>query len=178
MITICGFLARAEQDGISVVAGNADSFAGLLEEEAALTVVMLHAENRELKERVAQQDSEIEDLQRKLAEAMAGLDLGKIESGQRKRVAIASRSKVSLDDLTRLRVLDVNRQMNVVVISGGLRAGMKVGMMFSVVRNDKAIAEIRLVDVRERIAGGLIEKVVSGRIPESGDRLVLRETQY
>jgi len=146
-------------------------------EDPAKLVVELFGRNRELTSEVARLNEEIEHLQRQLAEVRAKLDLQKDGTAGAAWVAEKPDAGLAYDDITRLRVLEVNREMKVVVISGGLRAGMKVGMTFSVLREDEVLGLVRIIDVREHIAGGLIEQVEKGRFPQVGDRLVLIRIQ-
>lgn len=145
------------------------------DDEANRMVLELHGENQRLKAEVESLRTQLELLRRELAETRARIDSERVPRGVSDAKAVAVQSAVSYDDLARVRVLDVNRDMKVAVVSGGMRAGMKPGMRFSVIRNDEAIAEIRLVDVREVIAGGMVEAMNDERLPEAGDRLVLKE---
>lgn len=147
------------------------------DDEAGRMVLELHGENQRLKAEVETLRTQLELLRRELAEARARMDADRVPRGANEAKATTVQSAVSYDDLARVRVLDVNRDMKVAVVSGGMRAGMKPGMRFSVIRNDEAIAEIRLVDVREVIAGGMVEAVNDERLPEAGDRLVLKESE-
>jgi len=150
---------------------------GHADQEAAQMVVELFAENRELKDRVDSLVQEVEALQRQLAETMASLDGARLEAGRGARAAVAPPADVMVDDLTRVRVLDVNRDMGVVVVSGGKRAGMKTGMRFHVLRGERLIGQVRLIDVRDTVAGGIMEQMEKDGLPETGDRVILSSKQ-
>jgi hypothetical protein len=56
-------------------------------------------------------------------------------------------------------VLDVNPNLRVVVLNIGLLQGARVGMPLAVLRGDRVVAELRIVEVRQRICGALIERM-------------------
>lgn len=147
-------------------------------EEARLVAMTLYAENRALKDRIDAQQREIDALQRELGGTMAGLDVARlkvaaVDSG----VPVARTDSVAVNDIARMQVLEVNRDQMVAVVSGGQRAGMKAGMRFFILRDERMIARVRLIDVRDTVAGGLIERVERNVFPEAGDRLVLSSKQ-
>lgn len=147
-------------------------------EEAGLVAVALFAENRALKDRVDAQQREIESLQRELAGAMARLDVARLKVADVDMPAPVTRgADVAVGDIARMRVLEVNRDQQVAVVSGGQQAGMKVGMRFFIFRDERMIGQLRLIDVRDTVAGGLIERVEKNVFPEAGDRLVLSSKQ-
>ena len=57
------------------------------------------------------------------------------------------------------RVLDVNPALRVVVLNVGLEQGARVGMPFVVLRQDRVVAELRVVETRRNICGALVESV-------------------
>lgn len=69
-------------------------------------------------------------------------------------------------------IISIKEDLGLVVANVGARHGVKVGMPFQVIRSDASLGTVRVVDVRERIAGAVIEASVSaaGKI-QSGDRL-------
>ena len=76
-----------------------------------------------------------------------------------------------------IKILDVNRALKMVIVSGGARQGMKPGMVFMTMRGDKGVARVRVVDVRKLISGAVIEELESGGYPEQNDRLVIMRPQ-
>jgi hypothetical protein len=59
-----------------------------------------------------------------------------------------------------------------VVANLGARNGVKVGMPFQVLRGDQLIGTVRVVDVREKIAGAVIQNLNSDKERiKWGDRL-------
>jgi hypothetical protein len=67
------------------------------------------------------------------------------------------------------RVLDVNPKLQLVGLNVGLLQGARIGMPFMVLRGDRVIAEARVVEVRKRICGALIEKMDKGVTVKAGD---------
>ena len=57
--------------------------------------------------------------------------------------------------LTDGMVVSIKEELHLVVANIGSRHGVKVGMPFQVVRGDNVIGSVRIVDVREKIAGGV-----------------------
>jgi hypothetical protein len=66
--------------------------------------------------------------------------------------------------------VDVNEDLGMVVIDAGRADGLRAGMLFSVLRDQNAIARVRVADVRDTISGAVIEDM-SG-YPKKGDHLV------
>jgi len=71
----------------------------------------------------------------------------------------AATQKSAQSTLQDARVLDVNPSLRVVVLNVGLLHGARVGMPFMVTRGDRVIAQVRVVEVRRRICGAVIENV-------------------
>ena len=67
-------------------------------------------------------------------------------------------------------VLDVNPNLRLVVLNVGLLHGARVGMPFVVWRGDRVVAELRIVEVRQRICGALIERVEGKINLQAGDK--------
>jgi hypothetical protein len=55
-------------------------------------------------------------------------------------------------------VLDVSQTLRLVVLNIGLLHGARVGMPLVVLRGDHVVAELKVVEVRQRICGALIER--------------------
>ncbi len=69
-------------------------------------------------------------------------------------------------------VVDVKDDLSLVVANIGEKQGVLIGMPFQVWREDKRIGEVRVVDVRERICGAIIQSLESEKTPiKTGDRL-------
>ena len=72
-----------------------------------------------------------------------------------------------------LVVADVNRSLNMVVLAAGEAAGVKPGMRFAVMRDKRLVARVRASDVRETIAGAVVEELETNDFPEKGDRVII-----
>ncbi len=69
-------------------------------------------------------------------------------------------------------VIDLKEDLSLVVANIGSRQGVKVGMPFQVWRDNKRIGNVRVVDVRDRISGAVIQNLESEKQPiKTGDRL-------
>ena len=66
-------------------------------------------------------------------------------------------------------VLDVNPDLRLVVLNVGLLQGARIGMPLVVLRGDRVIAELKIVDVRQRICGALIERTEKAVTLKTGD---------
>lgn len=70
------------------------------------------------------------------------------------------------------RTISVKDDLAFIVINLGSRHGVKVGMPFQVLRGDRIIGSVRVVDVREKIAGAVIQNLTSEKERiKVGDRL-------
>ncbi len=78
----------------------------------------------------------------------------------------AGRVKPSRDNAT---VLDVNPELRVVVLNVGSGQDVRVGMPFLVLRGDRVIAEVRVVEVRRSVCAALIERVDKDVTLAAGD---------
>jgi cell shape-determining protein MreC len=104
----------------------------------------------------------IEQLQRLLTAIQENRDVaGEVE---RAKALLAVREKETTGQgaqptLQEAQVLDVNPGLRLVVLNVGLLHGARVGMPFIVTRGDRVIGQVRVVEVRRRICGALIENV-------------------
>lgn len=70
------------------------------------------------------------------------------------------------------RVLDVDRELGMVILNGGRRDGLRPGMQFAVISGQRTVATVRIVDVRTAVAGAVIQELGRGG-PSVRDRAVL-----
>ena len=69
-------------------------------------------------------------------------------------------------------IISVEPGLALVVMNLGSNQGVKVGTPFQIVRNDRMIGSVRVVDVREKIAGAVIQNLSSEKNQiKVGDRL-------
>ena len=74
--------------------------------------------------------------------------------------------------LTDASVVEVKSEFALVVANIGRNAGVKVGMPFQVWRNNRRVGDVRVIDVRDRISGAVIQNLVSEEDSiQTGDRL-------
>ena len=74
--------------------------------------------------------------------------------------------------LTDASVVEVKPEFALVVANIGRNAGVKVGMPFQVWRDNRRIGDVRVIDVRDRISGAVIQNLVSEEDSiQTGDRL-------
>ena len=66
-------------------------------------------------------------------------------------------------------ILDVNPKLRAVVLDVGAEQGVRVGMPFLVLRGDRVVAGLRVVEVRPRVSGALIENAEKGVALQAGD---------
>jgi hypothetical protein len=71
-------------------------------------------------------------------------------------------------------VVSLKEELSLVVANIGSRQGVRVGMPFKVVRDDHLIGTVRVVDVREKICGAVIQSLDSEKNKiKVGDRLMV-----
>ena len=76
--------------------------------------------------------------------------------------------------ISQVRVIGVKDEIATVVINAGSRQGVSEGMQFTVQQGGRRIGTVRAVDVRDRIAGCVIQDFESANTPmEVGQQVVL-----
>ncbi|MEI6351593.1 MAG: hypothetical protein WCP06_10875 [Verrucomicrobiota bacterium] len=81
-------------------------------------------------------------------------------------------TRLEPSDLNNGMVVSIKEELSLVIANVGSRQGAKVGMPFRVIRNDTSIGLVRVVDVREKICGAVIQSLDSGKNKiKVGDRL-------
>jgi len=84
----------------------------------------------------------------------------------------AARAESIEATLTDGMVVDTKEDLSLVVGNIGAKHGVKVGMPFQVWRDNRRIGNVRVVDVRDRICGAVIQNLVSEKqTVKTGDRL-------
>lgn len=74
--------------------------------------------------------------------------------------------------LTEGMVISIKEDLALIVANLGSRHGVKVGMPFQVHRGDSVVGTVRMVDVRDKIAGAVVQNLISeGQKVKVGDRL-------
>ena len=59
------------------------------------------------------------------------------------------------------------------ILDQGARQGVRYGLALTVLRDRRRVARVRVVDVRENIAGAAVEETARGEYPQTGDRAAL-----
>jgi hypothetical protein len=106
-------------------------------------------------------------------DARARMDLeAQLRSTNRLVTKSAASAKPAPPDLMDGSVISVKDEWSFVVGNLGERQGVKIGMPLRVLRGDRKIATLRVVDVRQRICGAVIQDMVSEKDKiKVGDRL-------
>ncbi len=72
-------------------------------------------------------------------------------------------------DVSGCRVLSVNPDLNVVVLTAGGRHGVRAGMEMDILRADRPVARVRVVETRERVCAAVIQESDRAEGPRVGD---------
>ena len=146
--------------------------ANLLEADAAATQRQLVEALRKLY--VA--DAERIRLAELLNRLVVGIDSNRDISGEmaaaRELLAVRSVRKsgvIERSSLASARILEVNEGLQMVVLDVGANRGVRVGMPLIILRGNRIVAELRVVEVRPKISGALIEKVENNVTIKAGD---------
>ncbi len=67
---------------------------------------------------------------------------------------------------------------DLVLVAGGYQHGYRPGMVCRVIRDDENVAEILLVEVRDRVSAGIIVGILSEKIIEPGDAVRVKTLQH
>lgn len=67
--------------------------------------------------------------------------------------------------------------LKMVVLGAGARQGMRPGLVYDVVRRGIWVARVRVLDVRDRVAGAVVEQGTSSGFPRAGDRAVVSRSE-
>jgi cell shape-determining protein MreC len=98
------------------------------------------------------------DVAGEAAKARAMLDAGQV-------------SAPGTGGLREAQVLDVNPRLQMVVLNAGRQQGVRVGMPFVVLRGDRVVARVKVLEVRRQISGALVEQVDNGFNLQVGDHV-------
>jgi len=138
----------------------------------------------------------VDEQRRKLLDSLAGLSetvmrflQGAVSSDGEARMALETHLRATNEtlgkpnatiaegaaaqaSLTDAMVISIKDELSLIVTNVGSRHGVKVGMPFRVIRANREVATVRIVDVREKIAGAVVQNLSSekDRI-QVGDRL-------
>ena len=143
--------------------------ADLTESDTAATHRQFVATLRKLYLAEAERQRVTELLQRLVAGIKSNRDVtGEIAAAKQLVVAVPV-SPASRSSLAAARVLEVNAKLQLAVLDVGAQAGARIGMPLIILRGDRVVAELRIVDVRPKICGAVIEKVENNVTLQAGD---------
>lgn len=160
--------ARAEEGGAQGGRDNLELLA-MLDGEGRRATEKLAKENAALRKRNAELEKRNRKLGERLAEAMEALDL-------RKLGALPEATRAAEPKPEGGKVLGVDPDLELVAVDLGERDGMRYGLPMTVIRDGRPVARVRVVDVRERMAGAVVEDTSAGAYPREGDRAVPTRT--
>ncbi|MEY2495913.1 MAG: hypothetical protein QOJ45_2405 [Verrucomicrobiota bacterium] len=103
-------------------------------------------------------------------EAQARMDVEAQLRATSELIAKAENAAAETATLMDGSVISVKEEWSLVVGNFGEKQGVKMGMPLRVMRGDKRIATLRVVDVRQKICGAVIQEMGSEKI-KVGDRL-------
>ena len=149
--------------------GQNDELLDLVTSESRLVTARLAKEIAGLRSDLEDRAGRIRKLSEALAEAQALLDANEA----RRAEAVGAAAETPADAPVEARIADVNADLGLVILDQGARQGVRYGLPLTVLRDRRRVARIRVVDVRERIAGAAVEETARGDYPQTGDRAVL-----
>ena len=149
--------------------GPNDELLDLVTSESRLVTARLAKEIAGLRSDLEDRAGRIRKLSEALAEAQALLDANEA----RRAEAVGAAAETPADAPVEARIADVNADLGLVILDQGARQGVRYGLPLTVLRDRRRVARIRVVDVRERIAGAAVEETARGDYPQTGDRAVL-----
>jgi hypothetical protein len=149
--------------------GPNDELLDLVTSESRLVTVRLAEEIAGLRSDLEDRSRRIRKLSEALAEAQAALDVNEARRAQ----AAGSAAETPADAPIEARIADANADLGLVILDQGARQGVRYGLPLTVLRDRRRVARIRVVDVRERVAGAAVEETARGDYPQTGDRAVL-----
>ena len=149
--------------------GSNDELLDLVTSESRLVTARLAREAADLRRDLEDRTGRIRKLSEALAEAQAALDVNEARRAQ----AAGPAADAPADAPVEARIADVNADLGLVILDQGARQGVRYGLPLTVLRERRRVARLRVVDVRERIAGAAVEETARGDYPQTGDRAVL-----
>jgi len=95
---------------------------------------------------------------------------------ERKEVAeVGQMENLDVEALKKARVAEFRKDLSLVVLNVGWEHGIRTGMPFDIVRDNKLVATVYVVEVRDKICGALIERMEESNPVRAEDRAVLRK---
>lgn len=89
-------------------------------------------------------------------------------------LAADSKPKPAESTLQNAQVLDINEDISLIVADIGSKNGVKLGMPFRILRSGSLIGTAKVVEVRERISGAVIQSLTRDTVRVTqGDQLIV-----
>jgi hypothetical protein len=79
---------------------------------------------------------------------------------------------------TEVREIRSTEVTDLVLVAAGYQHGYRPGMVCRVIRDGENVAEILLVEVRDRVSAGIIVGILSEKIIEPGDAVRVKTLQH
>lgn len=162
---------RLKLEALGAIAGNGDLEAKLLDALSDLKV-----------ERAS--SFELKGLTHELSESISAYINGdeeqksqlrsKLEGTLARARAIDNPLSDSVTENVRIetsQIVSVKPEENLIVVNAGKQTGVKIGTPLRIYRNDRPTASAVIVEVRSKLAGGLITKIEGNEFPRVGDTL-------
>ncbi len=163
---------RAAAAGGGAADGPNDRLLEMLAGESRLVTARLAAEIADLRADLEDRNRRIRKLSEALAEAQAALD-----TDEARRAEAAGAAEPAAEAPVEARIVAADADLGLVVLDRGARQGVRYGLPLTVLRDRRRVARLRVVDVRETIAGAAVEETARGDYPQTGDRAVLIRPQ-
>ena len=109
------------------------------------------------------------------SDPLARLDLEAAMRDSAKALGVATSETASPvpvpSTLTDGMIVSVKEDLALIIANIGIRHGVRLGMPFDVIRDQTVVGTVRIVDVRDKIAGALIQNLSDRETVKVGDRL-------
>lgn len=102
--------------------------------------------------------------------------LGPLLLEGREEATAESRYDINIESLKRAKVSEIRKDLSMVVLNVGAEHGVKPGMPFDIIRDNKLVATVYVVEVRDKLCGALIERMEESNPVKVEDLAVLRKS--
>lgn len=74
------------------------------------------------------------------------------------------------------KIVDVNDSLRAVVLNVGRQVGVRIGMPFVVLHGERVVAQLKVVEVRDRVCAAKIEKIEKNVSLKAGDSALVTKS--
>ena len=145
--------------------------------ETQLRVEELAGKKEVLEKEKLDLEKQVASLTASLDKSQAVLDAAKTANSGEIPASRVAEEQVNALTIQQARVLNVNRDLNMMVLNVGARQGIKPGVHFKILRNDVVIGGAQAVDVRREVCGALMIGAKESW-PQRGDRAIPGKDEY